>query len=299
MFAASVAWFSPSAFATIAIAIAIAIGIGIDPSFVFMHDPNPCRSSALLKRHRSAWIKSDLQNKEPVISFPIATYNRADILIERTIPSILDQGYERCEIVIIGDGMNPQQFKHLATLDFPGRVRSYNLSRRSAYPADPFEMWCVVGARPRNIAAYLARGAWHWWISDDDMLEPGSIMKLLHYINNYGETESIYGDYTFYDHRGNPTIHSLETTPAPLPFPMTGMPSWINRSYLSRLFRWSNRSYINSINKPSDYDLQVRMHQAGVSFGYCNQILSSIIADPKYNGLHGSSLYRSFPECFC
>ena len=43
------------------------------------------------------------EDPQPLISVPIATYNAAELLVERAIPSVLAQTYDRWEIVF-GDG---------------------------------------------------------------------------------------------------------------------------------------------------------------------------------------------------
>ena len=58
------------------------------------------------------------------------------------------------------------------------------------------------------------------------------------------------------------------------------MPSWINRSYLSRLFKWNSQSYKNESNKPGDLDLQSRMIEYGVKL---NPRGSSLHLGPSIN----------------
>ena len=42
-------------------------------------------------------------NQSPLVSIIIATYNRSEILINRTIPSVLNQSYKNIEVIIVGD----------------------------------------------------------------------------------------------------------------------------------------------------------------------------------------------------
>ena len=245
-----------------------------------------------LLRNRSEWTP-DL---EPLISFPIATYNRANILFNRTIPSILNQGYSRLEIIIVGDAALPEYNIFLDDID--PRVSFYNLRSRSAYPKSPFDLWCVAGYRPRNIAARLCHGQCHWWISDDDTLEPDAISEFLQFIRTKPDVESVYANNMARGEGGKITISTLATNPAPISFPITGMPSWINRSYLSKIFRWNGLSFMNELNKPSDYDLQERMKKHGVIFDYLDKVLASTWGSEEHNWLHGSSLYIYHPDSY-
>ena len=243
----------------------------------------------LLVEARNSWVPS----LNPLVSFPIASYNRCNILLERTLPSILNQSYTNIEVVIIGDSAQDTHYSRLESLD--KRVRFCNLKSRSNYPSDPFDLWCVAGYRPRNIGARISCGEYHWWISDDDALKPDSVEYLINYIRDNPDIESVYGDYEFHI-QDKVNIHSLNNSPSPLPFPITGMPSWINRAYLSRIYKWSGHSYRNRINKPCDYDLQYRMWSDGVAYGYLNKVLSSVYASPSHGWAHGSKLYTEYPE---
>jgi glycosyltransferase involved in cell wall biosynthesis len=243
----------------------------------------------LLAKARSSWIA----DPNPLVSFPIATYNRCSILLERTLPSILNQSYSNIEVLIIGDSTKDCAYSRLSKLD--KRVRFFNLKNRSHYPSDPFDLWCVAGYRPRNIGARISCGHYHWWISDDDALKPDSVKHLINYTRANPHIESIYGDYEFHI-RNEVNLHTLKNCPSPLPFPITGMPSWINKAYLSRIYKWSGHSYQNKHNKPCDYDLQYRMWSDGVVFGYLNKVLSSVYAFPSHGWAHGSKLYTEHPE---
>src|SRR5262249_1151961 len=41
---------------------------------------------------------------EPLVSVCVATYNRAGLLTERCLPSVLGQTYRRFELIVVGDG---------------------------------------------------------------------------------------------------------------------------------------------------------------------------------------------------
>ena len=191
----------------------------------------------LLQKSRSQWKSPD----NPIISFPIATYNRPEILFNRTIPSILDQNYSNIEVVIIGDHVNDldryYQFYRLYQDD--KRVRFYDLRKRTVYPSDPVSFWCIAGYKPRNIAARISCGDYHWWISDDDILEKNSIKNLLEHIILNEDAECIFGDRGIYDKNGNLELYTLKSKPTNI-ISMTGMPSLIVRSYLSNLFPGTN-----------------------------------------------------------
>jgi len=244
-----------------------------------------------LNRSRESWRPKHL----PLISFPIATFNRSEIFIDRTLPSILSQSYSNIEVIVIGDCTKDLNYYRIKNID--SRVRFFNLKRRTVYPVKPFDIWCVAGYRPRNIAARISSGDYHWWISDDDSLEADSVRHLVDFVNTNQRIESIYGDYKFHA-RGKEQMLTLLNSSSRLPFPITGMPSWINRNYLSSIFKWNGYSFLNDINQPCDYDLQFRMWSNGVKLGYLNKVLANVHAFPEHDWAHGSKLYVDHPDTY-
>ena len=71
-------------------------------------------------------VKHDLVNKNPLVSVRIPTYNRGELLIKRTIPSVLNQTYQNFEIIIIGDHCTDNT-ETLVKNIHDERIKFYNL----------------------------------------------------------------------------------------------------------------------------------------------------------------------------
>ena len=99
------------------------------------------------------------RDAEPLISVLMPTYNRAELLRERSVASVLRQTYSRFEIVIVGDACTDHTESLLRDAGDP-RIRFYNLPARGKYPEDPYLRWLVAGSAPANEALRLARGRW-------------------------------------------------------------------------------------------------------------------------------------------
>ena len=57
-----------------------------------------------LERLRSSSAYTDFYaTPEPLVSIPIATYNRAGLLVDRCLRSLLDQDYTNLETIVVGD----------------------------------------------------------------------------------------------------------------------------------------------------------------------------------------------------
>ncbi len=110
---------------------------------------------------------------EPLVSIVIPTYDQTALLVERSLPSVLEQTYGRLEVIVVGDGTRDEVGNAVDALG-DERLRFVNLPYRRP-DADPTVHWHIgsVGAR---IAGYdLARGSWLVDFDDDDELRPRAI----------------------------------------------------------------------------------------------------------------------------
>ena len=204
----------------------------------------------------------------PLITIIIATYSRGEILVERTLPSILNQTYRNFEVVVVGDRCidnTPELLSRIKDL----RIRFFDLPRRGNYPADAKSRWFVQGAAPRNKGLKLANGKWLAWISDDDILLPRHFETLLKFAQQ-GNYEFVSAAYTC-EKNGEILIRrAIDYDP-----PIGGMQTWLYRSYLN-FFKWNIHSWRKHWNRPCDYDLQYRMHRAGVRMGFLNEVVAHV-----------------------
>lgn len=203
------------------------------------------------------------------VSFSVATYDRIDILLERTIPALLSQTHTDIEVIVVGDGTPAPQFARLERFEDP-RVRLHRLPKRTTYPDRPLERWMVAGWRPRNVGASLATGEWLAWISDDDEVLPQGVERLMAAARTYPGAELVTGAYQV--GTVNPQVFTPKDGVADLGFPFGGT-GWMMRSSL-RGFRWSGHSWRNASNRPSDYDLLARMRSAGVRFAATDDVIT-------------------------
>lgn len=220
-----------------------------------------------------------------LVSFPIATFNRFDILVDRTIPSILGQTHQNLEIIVVIDGSHPDQTKRLSEI-LDSRVRVKHLKNRTKYPKSAIDRWMVAGWRPRNIGARLARGNWIYWISDDDVLLPTAVEDLLRLARSC-EFESVSGAYL----RGErePELMLPSNGIDAVGVAVTGPPAWLTRIYVGRM-KWNRHSWLKKWDRPSDYDLLKRMLRVGVRFSHTNSVVAiqPEVAGTELTGLKGA-----------
>ena len=118
----------------------------------------------------------------PLVSVCIATYNRAQLLTERAIPSVLSQTYEHLELIVVGDGCTDQTESLVEGIADP-RLRFHNLdgAHRPRYPDDPLRRWMVAGTVALNEAMSRARGDYVTHLDDDDEYLPERLELLVEF----------------------------------------------------------------------------------------------------------------------
>jgi len=205
----------------------------------------------------------------PLVSIIIATYNRSDILINRTLPSVLAQTYKNIEVIIVGDQCidnTPELLKEYPDI----RVRFYDLPKRGKYPRHIKDSWFVQGTAPRNKGMKMANGSWFVFISDDDVMYPHHIEVLLQTAQERN-LEFISASYeTIKD--GEKLIVNPEPFDKYSAFVVGGMQTWLYRSYLKK-FKWNIDAWRKNWNRPVDYDLQLRFYKSGLRIGHIYDIV--------------------------
>jgi hypothetical protein len=140
------------------------------------------KSSLEVPREWSAefneWKQQHPVPAQPLVSVCVATYNRAQLLLERCLPSIFAQTYDHFELIVVGDGCTDETAARLAEVR-DARLRFVNLPKRGDYPSDPMRRWMVAGTQAVNHAMRLVRGDYVTHLDDDDEHLPERLEKLV------------------------------------------------------------------------------------------------------------------------
>jgi glycosyltransferase involved in cell wall biosynthesis len=206
-------------------------------------------------------------NIYPLISVRIATYNRAKLLTERAIPSVLKQTYQNFEIIIVGDHCTDNTEELIKRLN-DKRIRFYNLPERGEYPIDPRNRWYVAGTVPLNRAIELCSGDWIAPLDDDDTFTEDHLDVLLSHTlkNNY---ELAYGKLQMEVGYNTGRWNTIGIYP-----PMLGQINFMATLYSSKLkfFKYDINAWM--YNEPGDWNLIRRMMEAGVKMGFINHVVA-------------------------
>jgi O-antigen biosynthesis protein len=112
-----------------------------------------------------------------LVTVIIPTYERAELLLTRSIPSVLAQTYPNWELLVIGDGATRSVDAAMATVTDP-RIKYENRPRQN-YPPEPYHAWMCRGADAINYGLDIARGTAVTTLGDDDELMPFFVETLL------------------------------------------------------------------------------------------------------------------------
>lgn len=138
--------------------------------------------------------------EHPLVSVAVATYNRAEVLTERCIPSVLGQSYENLELIVVGDHCTDDTEEAVARIDDP-RIKFVNLPEKSIYPEDPRRRWMVAGTPPTNKAFSMAQGDYITQLDDDDEYLPERLEKLVTFAGE-NECDFVWHPYWVEDESG-------------------------------------------------------------------------------------------------
>ncbi len=143
-----------------------------------LHDEEAANRVRLHELRRSSEYAQAYEDPDPLVSVIMTTYDRADLLRERSIPSVLAQTHENFEIVVVGDAAPAAVGAALASFGDP-RIRFVNSTVRGPYAHTAEHAWMAVGTPPYNRAMAEARGRWLAPLDDDDSFTPEHIEHLL------------------------------------------------------------------------------------------------------------------------
>jgi glycosyltransferase involved in cell wall biosynthesis len=225
-----------------------------------------------IARARHKHLYSDM-TESPLVSIAIPTYNRGQLLVQRTLPSIFAQTYSNIEIIIVGDCCPDDTPELLKKVKDP-RLRFYNLPKRTKYPDDPACRWFISGLLPLNKGMDLARGKWIAYFDDDDIMTPDHIESLLRFAQK-GNYEFVAGLYEE-ERDGQKLILGHKNKEYP---EFGGHGTSFYRTYL-RCFKYNINSWRKSYNRPQDIDRQLRLRRAGVRMELIEKVVSYVVPRP-------------------
>jgi len=208
------------------------------------------------------------------VSAVLSTYNRNEILLNRSLPSVREQTYPVSEIHIVADGMVPPELDELRdeliTLGDP-RITLWRIPRQ-LYPEDPGQRWAVLGLNARNHGLDQARGNWIAPLDDDDVWTPDHIEVLLGAALEH-EVDFAYGVSEYHW----PDGHPQQAGSWPPGYGAFCDGAQIYRNHMG--YRYDPACIERGL--PEDGDLWDRMVKGGVSFAFVPKVVHHYYVNPR------------------
>lgn len=207
------------------------------------------------------YLKNILLKKYPQIDIILPTYNRSEMLLKRSIPSVLNQTYKNFKLIIIGDKCTDNTKKIIESF-VDKRIYFENLKeRKKRYPETPENHWFAGPVVAINRGLELISGDWIARIDDDDIWTNDHLEKLLKHALET-KVEFVSSSYTTIVNDQKKIKDFSHENPA-----IGGVQTWLYVSYL-KFFKSNINCWRKSWNKVNDLDLQDRMYRAGVRMSY-------------------------------
>lgn len=222
-----------------------------------------------LARRRSGWIG----HAEPLISVIIPTHNRCELLLERALPSVLEQTHKNMQVIVADHGSTDNTVdKLLSAFGQDSRINTFGVRRTQTYPPTAENHWLVGPVAPLNIALRYVLGDWIARIDDDDVWTPDHLEKLLEFAEA-GDYEFVSSAHRTHEGAVDPYWDEAHTTR------IGGVQTWLYRSYL-KFMKYNPDCWRKAWNRVNDTDLQDRMFRAGVRMGYLDLVTAYVYPRP-------------------
>ncbi|MFA5903240.1 MAG: glycosyltransferase family A protein [Desulfobacula sp.] len=225
----------------------------------------------LQKARKAAALEYD--EKKPLISVYVPTYNRGKLLMERAVSSVLNQTYGNFEFIIIGDHCTDDT-EDLVKAVNDKRIRFFNIPQRGyRYPPTPENHWFAGPVIAANTALGMIKGKWIARIDDDDIWTPDHLEALLSFAMT-GNYEFVSGSSMTVRYGKEIIVDVKDEIPR-----IGGTQTWLYRSYL-KFFRYNIDCWRKAWNRVNDTDIQDRLYKAGVRMGFLDKVTCHIIPRP-------------------
>jgi glycosyltransferase involved in cell wall biosynthesis len=198
----------------------------------------------LLNAYRE-WRRANPLPPRPVVTVCVATFNRARLLTERCLPSILAQSYSDLEIIVVGDCCTDDTAERIQALN-DRRIRFHNLEARGEYPTDPDKRWMVAGTKPMNFALSLATGELVTHLDDDDEFLPSRIEELVAFLRDR-DCDFVWHPFWWEREPGQWQLNEAES----FDFQKVTTSSVLYRKWFTQI-RWNPRAYL--FHEPGDWN---------------------------------------------
>lgn len=210
----------------------------------------------------------------PLITIYTPTFNRAKILRNRAIKSVLNQSYKNFEHIIVSDGSTDDTEKIVKNIK-DSRIKFFKIKRKVLYKKNFENLWYVGPVRPNNFALSKSKGKWLAKIDDDVIWHKDHLKRSIKFCKKHNlEFMTSACEAIRFGKKNYPQPYLINNSL------LGASNTFFYKSYL-KLFKFNLHCWKKSINRVNDIDLFDRMSKIGVKIGYSKKINEFIKPRPN------------------
>jgi glycosyltransferase involved in cell wall biosynthesis len=211
----------------------------------------------------------------PLVSVVLPTFNRAQLLRERGLASVLRQSYERLEVIVVGNACTDDTADAVDAVG-DSRVRFVNLPYQEPEPEDEMRRWVNSGSVPINHGLAIASGSWIAIQHDDDEWDARYLETVLRAAQE-GRAEIAYcRARVVHGPTGKPMSFEVGAFP-----PVMGHFGSQYSIFHSGLRFFGYDRACAWLDEPNDWNFARRMWEAGVRFYFVPSTLATYHLTPR------------------
>ena len=236
--------------------------------------------------------RNNYNEENPLISIYTPTYNRARVLLDRAIKSVLNQTYTNWEYIIVSDGSTDETEALVRSLCVP-KIRFYQIERKTPHHTyNSKKAWQIEGSNAANFALSKIKGKYIARLDDDDIWESNfleTMVKIVHKGINLRHKRLEFATSAFNFMKDGKVVTDngvyinayLRTHKKDYCFTKIGAHStWFYKSYL-KFMKYNPKCYKNKWNSVADTDLLKRFVKCGIEMFFVWKVLMHQIPRPN------------------
>jgi glycosyltransferase involved in cell wall biosynthesis len=205
----------------------------------------------------------------------IPTFNRAALLCERGLASVLRQSYDALEVIVVGNACTDDTVERVSSIG-DSRVRVVNLAYQEPEPDDEVRRWHNSGTGPINHGLSLATGSWIAVQHDDDEWDDNYLELVLEAARRSRAEIAYCRARVVYAPTGEPLTFEVGAFP-----PVLGQFGTQFSIFHQGLRFFGYDRACAWLDEPNDWNFARRMWEAGVRFHFVPSTLATYHLTPR------------------
>lgn len=201
-------------------------------------------------------------NDSPIVTVTVNTYDRPDMLINRSLKSILSQTFTDFNVIVVGDGPpNSDTREAMASVE-DSRITYFELPVNGPYSKNKTIFWYTACVNALNKGLELVTGKYTAHLDDDDEWLPEHLEGTVGLLDS-SDYDVVYAKTIA--HYPRPRVTKVHGAPPPMVRGMVCHSSLVYKSHLNSI------KYRLDITEPADWNRFSRIQASGANVGFLDK----------------------------